>query len=96
VIDPIGSKPVSPLDARIAPVAPGAPAANVARVADPRDDAAEASSVAEAARRAAAAPPIDHDRVAVLRAAIASGDYRPAPQAIADRLLGAKQEWIAK
>ena len=96
MVDPIGSKPVSPLDARVAPVAAGAPAANVARVADPRDDAATASSVAEAARRAAAAPPLDHDRVAVLRAAIASGDYRPAPQAIADKMLGARQEWIAK
>jgi len=96
VVDPVGSKPVSPFDARIAPVAPGAPAARVAAVADPRDEAAEASSVAEAARRAAAQPPVDHDRVAVLRAAIASGDYRPAPQAVADKLLGAMQEWIAK
>jgi flagellar biosynthesis anti-sigma factor FlgM len=96
VIDPVGSKPVSPLDARIAPVAAGAPAARVVAVADPRDETAEASSVAEAARRAAAQPPVDHDRVAVLRAAIASGDYRPAPQAIADKLLGAMQEWIAK
>ncbi|MGN6269991.1 MAG: flagellar biosynthesis anti-sigma factor FlgM [Sphingomonas sp.] len=96
MIDPIGSKPVSPFDKRVAPVAAGAPAANVAPVADPRDDAAAASSVAEAARRAAAQPPIDHDRVAVLRAAIASGDYRPAPQAIADKMLGARQEWIAK
>jgi len=96
VVDPVGSKPVSSLDRRIAPVAPGAPAANVVAIADPRDDAAAASSVAEAARRAAAQPPIDHDRVAILRAAIASGDYRPAPQAIADKMLGARQEWIAK
>jgi len=96
VVDPVGSKPVSPLGARIAPVAPGAPAARIVAVADPRDETAEASSVAEAARRAAAQPPIDHERVAVLRAAIANGDYRPAPQAIADKMLGAKQEWIAK
>ena len=96
MVDPVGSKPVSSLDARIAPVAAGAPAARVAAVADPRDEAAQASSVAEAARRAAAQPPVDHDRVTVLRAAIASGDYRPAPQAIADKLLGAMQEWIAK
>jgi flagellar biosynthesis anti-sigma factor FlgM len=68
----------------------------MAPVADPGDGAPHAGSVAEAARRAAAAPPIDHERVAVLRAAIANGNYRPAPEAIADRLIGHMQEWIAK
>ena len=96
MVDPVGSKPVSPFDARVAPVAPGAPAARIVAVPYPRDDAAQASSVAEAARRAAAQPPVDHERVATLRAAIASGNYRPAPQAVADKLLGAMQEWIAK
>ena len=96
MVDPVGSKPVSPLDPRIAPVAAGQPAAGVIPVADPRDDTAQASSVAEAARRAAVQPPVDHERVAMLRAAIANGSYRPAPQAIADKMLGAKQEWIAK
>ncbi|MBY8829271.1 flagellar biosynthesis anti-sigma factor FlgM [Hephaestia mangrovi] len=95
MVDPVGSKPVSPIDPRVAPVAAGQPAASVTPVADPRDDT-KASSVTEAARRAAAQPPVDHERVATLRAAIANGSYRPAPQAIADKLLGAKQEWIAK
>jgi len=96
VVDPVGSKPVSPLDARIAPVAAGTPAARVRPVADERERPAKPSSVAEAARRAAQTPPVDHARIAVLRAAIANGDYRPAPQAVADKMLGAKQEWIAK
>ena len=96
MVDPVGSKPVSPIDPRVAPVAAGQPAASVTPVANPRDDTAQASSVTEAARHAAAQPPVDHDRVATLRAAIANGSYRPAPQAIADKLLGAKQEWIAK
>jgi flagellar biosynthesis anti-sigma factor FlgM len=96
VVDPVGSKPVSPLDKRLAPVAAGAPATRVKAVAEEGEPAAKASSVAAAARHAAATPPIDHQRVAVLRAAIANGDYRPAPQAVADKMLGAKQEWIAK
>lgn len=96
MVDPVGAKPASPLDRRIAPVASAARAAGVAPVAD-RDEAAQhAGSVAEAARRAAAVPPVDHERVAVLRAAIANGDYRPAPEAVADRLIGHMQEWIAK
>lgn len=96
MVDPVGSKPVSPLDKRLAPVAAGTPAARVKAVAAEGEPAAKASSVAAAARHAAATPPIDHQRVATLRAAIANGDYRPAPQAIADKMLGAKQEWIAK
>lgn len=96
MVEPVGSKLVSPFSGHIAPVAAGAATLHIRQVADQRDSAAEASSVAEAARRAAAQPPIDHDRIAVLRAAIASGDYRPAPQAIADKMLGAMQEWIRK
>ena len=61
-----------------------------------RFDPVRCDSSLSAARRAAAGPPVDHERVAILRAAIANGDYRPAPQAIADKMLGAKQEWIAK
>ncbi|MGC1470788.1 MAG: flagellar biosynthesis anti-sigma factor FlgM [Sphingorhabdus sp.] len=33
------------------------------------------------------APPVDHARIAQLRQAIASGDYRPDAQAIADAML---------
>ena len=95
MVDPVGSKPVSSLDRRIAPVTAGTPAARLDAVAD-RADPPRAVSVADAARTAAQSAPVDHDRVATLRAAIANGSYRPAPQAIADKLLGAKQEWIAK
>jgi len=93
VVDPIGAKPASPLDRRIAPVAAGTPAAPVA---DGGTTAHETASIAEAARQAAQAAPVDHQRVAMLRAAIANGNYRPAPQTIADKMIGAMQEWIAK
>jgi len=96
VVDPIGAKPASPLGGRVAPVAAGAPAAQVVAVAQGGDTAHETASIAEAARRAAQAAPVDHERVAVLRAAIANGNYRPAPQTIADKMIGAMQEWIAK
>ena len=95
MVDPIGSKPVSTLDKRVAPVAASQPAANVHAIADQRNDT-QTSAVAAAARSAAASAPIDHDRVAALRNAIANGNYRPAPEAVADKMLGAKQEWSAK
>jgi flagellar biosynthesis anti-sigma factor FlgM len=96
VVDPIGAKPASPLAGRVAPVAGGTPAAQVAATAQGGDSPHESASIAESARRAAEAAPIDHERVTVLRAAIANGNYRPAPQTIADRMIGAMQEWIAK
>ena len=96
MVDPIGAKPASPLDRRVAPVAPGAPAAQVAPVTDNSDTAQQATSVTEAARQAAQAAPVDHERVASLRTAIANGSYRPAPETIADSMIGAMQEWIAK
>lgn len=96
MVDPIGAKPASPLAGRVAPVAAGTPAAQVGAVAHDADTAHESASIADAARRAAEAAPIDHERVAVLRAAIANGNYRPAPQTVADKMIGAMQEWIAR
>jgi negative regulator of flagellin synthesis FlgM len=90
VVDPIGAKPVSSLDRRVAPVAPGAAAPMVTQVADQH----HAAPLADAARDAAKAAPVDQERVASLRASIADGSYNVSPQTIADRLIAAKQEWI--
>lgn len=95
MVDPIGAKPASSLDRRIAPVAASTAGTPVAPVADGSESAQHAATVAEAARQAAQAAPIDHDRVAALRTAIANGDYRPVAQTIADRLIGHMQEWTA-
>ena len=42
-------------------------------------------------RAMAAQPPVDTARVAALRAAIAAGNYRPDPQAIAARMIALEQ-----
>jgi flagellar biosynthesis anti-sigma factor FlgM len=95
VVDPIGAKPLRSPGSPVSPVGAAAAAPQVAAVRD-EAEAAPSGSIATAARHAAAAAPIDHERVATLRAAIANGDYRPVPQAIADKMIGAMQEWIAK
>jgi negative regulator of flagellin synthesis FlgM len=48
---------------------------------------ASASSASPAARMAAEGAPVDLDRVAAIKAAIASGNYPVDPAAIADRMI---------
>ncbi|AEG50280.1 flagellar biosynthesis anti-sigma factor protein FlgM [Sphingobium chlorophenolicum L-1] len=48
---------------------------------------ASASSASPAARMAAEGAPVDMDRVAAIKAAIASGNYPVDPAAIADRMI---------
>jgi negative regulator of flagellin synthesis FlgM len=45
------------------------------------------SALAQAAKDMAASPPVDSARVEQLKAAIASGDYRPDPMAIAAKMM---------
>ncbi|MGC4250750.1 MAG: flagellar biosynthesis anti-sigma factor FlgM [Sphingobium sp.] len=49
--------------------------------------AASAASASPAARMAADGAPVDLDRVAAIKAAIASGNYPVDPAAIADKML---------
>lgn len=49
--------------------------------------AASSTSASPAARMAAEGAPVDMDRVAAIKAAIASGNYPVNPSAIADRML---------
>lgn len=48
---------------------------------------AVAASASPAARMAAEGAPVDMDRIAAIKAAIASGNYPVDPSAIADRML---------
>lgn len=49
--------------------------------------AASASSFSPAARMAAEGAPVDMDRIAAIKAAIASGNYPVNPSAIAERMV---------
>ena len=49
--------------------------------------AASASSASPAARMAAEGAPVDMDRIAAIKAAIASGNYPVNPSAIAERMV---------
>ncbi|WP_448502404.1 flagellar biosynthesis anti-sigma factor FlgM [Sphingomonas sp.] len=94
MVDPLGAKPVSSVDrARIAPVAPLTPARQ-AEDADARATAGlQASALVSSARDMAQKPPVDADRVAEIRKAIADGRYPLLPYRIADHMLALKMNW---
>lgn len=75
-------------------VAPSAPASALTpvRTATAGADEARVSATALASELSQAAP-VDHDRVAQLKQAIASGSYPIQPDTIADRLLALKLDW---
>lgn len=62
----------------------GAPAAKIAPAAS---EAAESASPNPAAELASSGPPIDAQKIAAIRTAIAEGRYPIDPQAIADKMI---------
>jgi negative regulator of flagellin synthesis FlgM len=88
MVDPIGQKPV--LTSKIAGVT------RIAAVATPGTVASQdevASTTVALSQDLAAAPPIDHERIARIRKALAEGTFPIVPAQIADRLIAAKLEW---
>ncbi|MEZ0497265.1 flagellar biosynthesis anti-sigma factor FlgM [Sphingomonas sp. IW22] len=90
MVDPIGSKLNK---VALAPVAPVKAAARVAPAADAKVEAGAASSMVATARDLASTPPVDSDRVARIRKAVADGSFPIVPTTIADRLLAFKLNW---
>lgn len=99
MVESIGLKTVGG-DFGIARVANVAPAPSV-RTANPdlaatnlaAADVAETGGIAKAL---AATPPIDTDRVALIKQAIANGQFPILPAKIADSLIALKLEWAGK
>lgn len=97
MVDPIGWKAtaamgrtgMSPVPSTLAPaVAPIRVAETPAVVA-----AADTAQTAGVAKQLSAGPPVDAERVARIKAAIAAGKFPILPSTIADRLLAFKLEW---
>jgi negative regulator of flagellin synthesis FlgM len=93
MVDPLGVKPVQTSDRGIAPVARVAAPAVVQKPTEPEAEAVSQSSLAVAAKDFSAKPPVDPERIARIRKAIAEGHFPIYPAQIADRLIAAKFEW---
>lgn len=88
MVDPVGFKPAS-LAPRLTPVAPAASVRSV----EEATQAANTSAAASLTQSAAASAPVDADRVARIKKAIADGNFPLVPSTIADRLLALKLQW---
>jgi negative regulator of flagellin synthesis FlgM len=90
MIDPIGIKNVG-RDLALSRVQPVASASPVAQSATTQDTAALTGT----AQSLSAAPPVDTDRVARVKKAIADGKFPLTPATVADRLIAYKLEWMS-
>ena len=92
MVDAIGPKPVA--DKRIAAVTsvPATAPATAARAAT-AGNSAPGIAAQTLARSMAATPPVDADRVAQIKQAVANGTFPIYPARIADRLIALKLEW---
>ena len=80
MVEAIGSKAITASDLRVAPVTRAVAAAPAAPVAT------GGAALAGVSRPLAAPPPVDTDRVATIKKAIADGRFPITPATIADRL----------
>lgn len=98
MVDPIGVKTVTMADVAAPRVAPVGPLPVVTQVAPTPSDTARNTAQSDAnalAKTMASAPPVDPNRVAEIRHAIANGTFPILPATIADRLLALRLEWTS-
>jgi negative regulator of flagellin synthesis FlgM len=94
MVDSIGPKGSTP-GTRIAPVIGAAAAAKIASaIATPEHQTQVSHPVGQLAQELSAKPPVDVDRVARFRKAIAEGSFQTEPAKVADRLLALKGDWV--
>ena len=96
MVESIGPKlpPVS--DYRIAPVAQTAATPQVTpSVSEEQAPAAAQTTAAQTAAELSTDAPVDTDRVARIKKAIAEGRFPISPATIADRLLALRMEWVS-
>jgi len=92
MVDPIGPKGSTPTDLRVAPVSPVVAAPRVVPVTT---DDHQTSPVAQLAGQLAAQPPVDTDRVARIKRAIADGTFPILPATIADSMIALRYDWMS-
>ena len=92
MVDPIGPKGSTPSDLRVAPVTPVAAAPKVAPVATAEPQLSPATQLAS---QLATQPPVDTDRVARIKRAIADGTFPILPATIADQILAMRYNWMS-
>ena len=96
MVDSVGSRPVTSIGQRAIARTDGQTRAAATPPAEgsPKTGVALLSGGTTAAAMSAS-PPVDTDRVATIRKAIAEGRFPLSPATIADRLIALKLDWIS-
>ena len=92
MVDPIGVKTVTMADVAVPRGVTATPVPAATPTTATASDTAQTQASA-LARTMASAPPVDPNRVAEIRHAIANGTFPILPATIADRLLALRMEW---
>ncbi|OYY73106.1 flagellar biosynthesis anti-sigma factor FlgM [Sphingomonas sp. 28-63-12] len=92
MVDPVGAKPVTQ-DRLVAAVARTAPIVRSRSVVQDQAEPATGGGLAGLVAEYAAKPPVDLDRVARVRQAIANHAYPILPETVADRLIAIRLNW---
>jgi negative regulator of flagellin synthesis FlgM len=95
MIDPIGVKPGTVQGGRVETRDP-AKVASLDAVRAPQPAVVAESSVRDTARALASRPPVDAERVQMIKRALQEGRYPIVPAKIADRMIAAQMRWAEK
>lgn len=91
MVESIGARPISS-ETKVSRVTAPRPVTRVAASAVPDGDTTALSGMAKSL---AASPPIDTDRIALVKRAIERGDFPILPATIADRMIALKYDWMS-
>jgi negative regulator of flagellin synthesis FlgM len=92
MVDPVGAKPVTQ-DRSLARVAQASPVARSRPVVQDPSETPAAGGLAALITDYAATPPVDVERVAEIRQAIANKTYPIVAETVADRMIAIKLYW---
>ena len=92
MVDPLGFRPIDRSE-RLAPAGDAARKGPVERAVVAPEPDTVSSQLRTMTRDAAARPPVDHDRVAKIKAAIERDEFPIVPATVADRLIALKLHW---
>lgn len=93
MVDPVGAKPATTAG-RIDKIQAAPIVRAASHVSQDSADSVDVGSLSALVADAASAAPIDYERVAQIREAIAANRYPIAAETLADRLIALKLNWI--
>lgn len=100
MVESIGARPVTS-ETKVTRIAPATAAASARPSVAPQDDPiapsplGDTAALSGVAKSLAASPPVDVDRVALVRRAIERGDFPILPATIADRMIALRYDWMS-